>query len=113
MSPFTFKAVGKNIRKWRLVHNISQEDMAEKLGITVATLSRLENDKAIINTHTFQKLIEYTNLDPNYFCYDSSLADELFEIHIHKTQLQAFFALLENCIPLKKILTNKGETNAY
>jgi transcriptional regulator with XRE-family HTH domain len=51
--------VGNNIRKWRLTKNHKQSLLAQKLGISRAALSNIENGKTDI---TLSRLCEIANL---------------------------------------------------
>lgn len=59
--------VGKLITARRKAVGISQEELAEKLGIKVRTLSKLENGHAFISARTLCKLCEFFELSPKAF----------------------------------------------
>lgn len=48
--------IGKLLRLWRAVENIGLREAAKELGISPATLSRIENGKSV-DAATFLKLI--------------------------------------------------------
>lgn len=55
-------SIGDNIKKCR--GNMSQEELAEKIGVNVATLSRWENNKNAPNSKNVQLLAEILNVSP-------------------------------------------------
>jgi transcriptional regulator with XRE-family HTH domain len=44
----TLSEIGDNIRKWRTLMGIKQEDLAQQLGITRVALSKIESGKTDI-----------------------------------------------------------------
>ena len=50
-NPAYLLKIGINIRKWRELKGIKQEQLANQLGITKAALSNIENDKTDISLH--------------------------------------------------------------
>lgn len=48
--------IGINIRKWRELKGIKQEQLATKLGITKAALSNIENNKTDISLHRLEDI---------------------------------------------------------
>lgn len=58
------KILGVNIHNFRLTKNMTQEELAEKTGITTITLSKLENGKTWISLDTFEKIINALNIRP-------------------------------------------------
>ena len=48
--------IGKTIRLIRKKKKVSQEDLVKKLGITVQTLSKIENDKGKVHTDLLEKV---------------------------------------------------------
>ena len=58
-----YKRLGKLITGYRQLADISQEDMAERLGITQATYSRYETGKLNINSHDLYKICKAANID--------------------------------------------------
>lgn len=50
--------IGKTIKQLRLAYNLSQEDLAEKLGVSRQTISSWENDRTIPALDHMKKLCE-------------------------------------------------------
>lgn len=55
--------IGSNIRKWRELKGIKQEQLAAKLDITKAALSNIENDKTDIGLHRIEEIAKHLGLD--------------------------------------------------
>jgi len=53
--PYTI-FIGANIRKWRELKGIKQEQLAQSLGITKAALSNIENNKTDISLHRLEDI---------------------------------------------------------
>jgi transcriptional regulator with XRE-family HTH domain len=56
--------VGDKIRRLRDERALTQEELAEKVGITVAALSRIERNNAEPRAKTRRKLAEVLEVDP-------------------------------------------------
>ena len=72
--------IGKTIKQLRSVHSLSQEDLAEQLGVSRQTISNWENDRTVPALDYMKKLCEE---------YQLSL-DQLFRIEtneVEKTKL--------------------------
>jgi DNA-binding XRE family transcriptional regulator len=48
--------VGENIRRWRLLRGIKQNMLADRLGVTAATMSHIENNKHDITLRRLQEI---------------------------------------------------------
>ncbi len=48
--------IGNNIRKWRELRGVKQEQLAIRLGITKAALSNIENNKTDISLHRIEEI---------------------------------------------------------
>lgn len=55
--------IGTNIRKWRELKSIKQEQLANKLGITKAALSNIENNKTDISLHRIEDIARHLDLE--------------------------------------------------
>jgi len=53
---------GKNIRKWRVLRDLKQNDFAIMLNISISTLDNYENDKGNITLAQLQKIIVALNI---------------------------------------------------
>jgi transcriptional regulator with XRE-family HTH domain len=55
--------VGQNIRKWRELKGIKQEQLANQLGITKGALSNIENNKTDISLHRIEQIAVNLEID--------------------------------------------------
>ena len=55
--------IGNNIKTFRELKNYSQEYMAEALGVTQATLSRIENGHTQVKMDRLQHIAEFLEVD--------------------------------------------------
>jgi transcriptional regulator with XRE-family HTH domain len=61
------KIISANIKKFRKQSQLSQEDLAEKLGCSREFVSRIENLKEKISLKMLLKLSEVFNVNPKVF----------------------------------------------
>jgi transcriptional regulator with XRE-family HTH domain len=55
--------IGNNIRKWRELKGVKQDQLAIQLGITKAALSNIENNKTDISLHRVEQIATCLGLD--------------------------------------------------
>jgi transcriptional regulator with XRE-family HTH domain len=55
--------IGNNIRTFRELKNLSQEYMAEALGLTQGTLSRIENGQTSVKMDRLQLIADFLEVD--------------------------------------------------
>lgn len=55
--------IGQNIRKWRELKGIKQEQLARKLNITKGALSNIENEKTDINLSRIEEIAKHLGLE--------------------------------------------------
>ena len=65
--------LGERIRKRRQEMKLSQESFAEKAGISVNTVSRIEGGQTAMSVEIFRKMIEILETDANILKKESSL----------------------------------------
>ncbi len=58
--------VAKNIRALRLEKGLSQKDLADKTGLTVRYISRLENTSPNITLEVIERLAKGLNVSPSH-----------------------------------------------
>ncbi len=58
------KRLGERIQKLRKLNGLSQETLAEQLGIATNTLSSIETGNAFMTSSTLEKIIETLNVSP-------------------------------------------------
>ena len=62
-NPAYLLKIGINIRKWRELKGIKQEQLANQLGVTIAALSNIENDKTDISLHRIEDIARCLDLE--------------------------------------------------
>lgn len=91
MSP-DYSVIGRRIKLARLEQNLKQEDIADKIDISIAYLSRVEGGKSKINLKRLTQIAEILNVSPSYLLTGSDYAS--------KDYLKEDFRLiLEKCTP--------------
>jgi transcriptional regulator with XRE-family HTH domain len=54
--------IGNNIRKWRIIKGFKQTAFAKLVGVSKATLSKIENDKQELTLPRLQKIAACLNI---------------------------------------------------
>lgn len=67
--------LGKNIKKYRKLRSLTQEKMAELIGIEVRTLSLIETGNNFVTSKTLGKLAEVLQVSPASLLEDSNYGD--------------------------------------
>ena len=70
------KALGKKIKQIRKSKNLTQERLAELIGLEVPSLSNIETGKFAPSVDTLQKLSDVLDVDPWDFYYFSEVSEE-------------------------------------
>ena len=60
---------GINLRHFRKLNNLTQEELSERLDITPAHLSRIENGKSFVTAELLDSLCLIFNISPATFFY--------------------------------------------
>lgn len=63
-----FKTIGYNIKRIRLLHNLSQENIANILGVTQACINRYEKGLICISTINLYTFIKYFKISTYELC---------------------------------------------
>lgn len=85
------KPLGNKIREFRKKQKLTQEQLAEKIGIETNTLSNIETGKSFMSFKVFQKLPEILDVQPyEFFIYDENITIE------HKKELAAKIKNIKN-----------------
>ena len=66
-----YKDIGKKIRHYRLMHHLTQEDLAFEIETTAAYISNLELGKKIPSLKKLLEISEVLNITANDLLYDS------------------------------------------
>ncbi len=73
------ETLGSRIKDLRLKQGITQKQLAEKIGIREATLSRYENDKRDAQWETLGRIAEHLNTSCDYLL---GLSDDFMPKHL-------------------------------
>ncbi len=63
-------AIGKNIRKYRIMRKLRQEDLAEKTGLTSNYIGMVERDEKTPSLETFIKILNALNVSADMVLSD-------------------------------------------
>lgn len=64
--------IGTNIRKWRVLKGYKQDTFAQLIGVSKATLSKIENDKQKVSIPRLQEIATCLNLNATMLFKDPS-----------------------------------------
>ena len=92
-----YSIIGKRIKETRINKNCTQEQMAEKLKVSVAFVSRIEAGKSHINLKRLIQISDILNTSPSYFLTGSNTKS--------KDYLKEDFSyILDECTPAQRKL---------
>ncbi|HIT86937.1 MAG TPA: helix-turn-helix transcriptional regulator [Candidatus Coprocola pullicola] len=66
-----FVAIGNRIKSYRLKNNMTQEEMAEYLHMSVPYMSRMESGTSVPRISTIVKIANLFHITPNDLLYDT------------------------------------------
>ncbi len=70
--------IGKNIKKYRKINNLTLEKLAEKISINYQNLSKIERGKGFVTADTLEKLCEVLNVSAEQlFSLNNSLPEKI------------------------------------
>lgn len=91
MSP-DYSVIGRRIKTARLEQNLKQEELADKLDVSIAFLSRVERGSSKINIRRLTQIAELLNVSPAYLLTGSNT--------VSKDYLKEDFRIiLDKCTP--------------
>ncbi len=64
-----YSVIGRRIKESRLEQNMTQEDLADRIDISVAFLSRVETGKTHVNIKRLTQIAEVLKVSPRIFAY--------------------------------------------
>ena len=67
-----YSVIGSRIKQARLAKNMTQEDLADKIDISVAFLSRVERGNAHLNLRRLTQIAEVLKVSPGYLLTGSN-----------------------------------------
>jgi len=72
--------LGKRLKAIREAHNLTQENLAEKLNMSSMSLSKVERGLNFISPNLLEKLCKFYNVEPDYFFkFNTSVVNNDFE----------------------------------
>lgn len=90
-----YKTIGERLKKARLSKKLTQEDVSEKMDLSVAFLSRIECGTAFINLKRLDELCTILGVSKGY------ILDGTCSINVSSYLDIEFLELLKNCPPEK------------
>ena len=77
MDSYIQQQLGNKIRKYRKLKGLSQEQLAEEIGIATNTLSSIERGNAFMTAKTLEKIIKIFGVTPQeMFTFPNSISEE-------------------------------------
>lgn len=92
-----YDVIGRRIKSARLEQNITQEQLADKIYVSVAFMSRIERGHAKINLKRLTQIAEILQVEPGYLLTGSNTNSKDY-------LREDFRILLERCTPLQQKL---------
>ena len=87
-----FVKVGMKITKYRKEQNLTQEELADKIDVSVAFMSRVERGTSQINLRRLTQIAEILKVSPGYLLTGSNVASKEY-------LKEDFREVLEKCTP--------------
>ncbi len=56
---------GHNVKKYRDLHNLSQEELAFRLSVNLSNITRIEAGAQFVTAETLQKIVDIFNIEPS------------------------------------------------
>lgn len=96
MSP-DYNVIGRRIKTARIEHNLTQEELADKINVSVAFMSRLERGNSKINLKRLTQIAETLGVSPGYLLTGSNTTSKDY-------LKEDFKQILEKCTPQQQKL---------
>lgn len=87
-----YSVIGRRIKNIRLEKKLRQEDLADKLDVSIAFMSRVERGTSQINLKRLTQIAEILNVSPGYLLTGSNVTSKDY-------LKEDFRQLLEKCTP--------------
>ena len=91
MSP-DYNVIGRRIKNARIEQGLTQEELADKIDVSIASLSRVERGNSKINLKRLTQIAEILNVSPGYLLTGSNTASKDY-------LREDFRQVLEKCTP--------------
>lgn len=92
-----YSVIGRRIKCARLEQHLKQEELADKLDVSVAFMSRVERGKSRINLKRLTQIAETLNVSPGYLLTGSNVTSKEY-------LKEDFRLILEKCTPQQQKL---------
>ncbi len=96
MSP-DYRVIGSRIKKLRIENELKQEDLADKINVSVAFVSRVERGSSHINLNRLTQIAEVLKVSPGYLLTGSNMGSKEY-------LKEEFSEILEKCTPQQQKL---------
>lgn len=70
------KTVGANLRRYRMENDITQDELAEKVGISTSFCANLERGSKAMSMYVLRDLADALGITADYLLYDSTEINE-------------------------------------
>ena len=87
-----YSVIGRRIKNARLEQNLTQEELADKIDVSVAFMSRVERGTSQINLRRLTQIAEILKVSPGYLLTGSNIAAKDY-------LKEDFREVLEKCTP--------------
>ena len=87
-----YTVIGRRIKNIRLEQNLKQEELADKIDVSVAFMSRVERGRSQVNLKRLTQIAEVLNVSPGYLLTGSNTTSKDY-------LKEDFRQLLEKCTP--------------
>lgn len=74
--------IGNNIRKYRLKQNLTQEQLAEKVGISTSFYANLERSKKSMSIKTLRDLADALEVSVDFILYENNTRNHIRNIEV-------------------------------
>lgn len=64
--------IGNNLRKYRIENNLTQEELAEQVGISTSFYANLERGKKGMSIFVFRRLADALGISSDYLLYEET-----------------------------------------
>ena len=89
------KNLGKRLKYLRTKENITQEKLAENLGLQPQTITFLETGRVFISCEVWVKFVNYFNVSPDFF-FSQGILDTSEETIHYKTEITRLISNIDN-----------------
>ena len=87
-----YSVIGRRIRNARIEQKLTQEELADKIDVSVAFMSRIERGNCKVNLNRLTQIAEILNVSPGYLLTGSNTASKDY-------LREDFRAVLDKCTP--------------